>query len=112
MTNLRAKRSGHLGLGGSCNIYMGTFDLTVLKVIGIIRCTCLKRACNSKTAGRRAKRSEIWDLAIVVVCIWDIFCLLVFKVMLGSSSEFVSKWPLTRKQLAVERNGVKSGTCG
>ncbi len=40
---------------------------------GIIRFTCLEMACtNSKTAGRRAKGGETWQLGIVVKCIWGI----------------------------------------
>ena len=35
--------------------------------------------CNSKTAGRRAKRLEIWDSALVEQ-IWDTFDFLLFKV--------------------------------
>ncbi len=38
------------------------FDLLVFKVIlGVIQCTCLKMAFNSKTADHKAKRREIWD---------------------------------------------------
>ena len=37
---------------------------------GVILCTCLKMARSSKTAGHRAKRSEIWDLWILVTHIW------------------------------------------
>ena len=42
--------------------------------------------------------------------IWDTFDLLVFKVILGSFGAFVLKWPVTRKRLAAEQNGVKLGT--
>ncbi len=37
-----------------------------------------------KTSDRRAKRSEIWDLRVVVQHIWGTFGLLAFKVILGS----------------------------
>ena len=40
------------------------------------------------------------------------FEILVFKIILGSFGTLVSKWPVTRKQLAVERNSVKLGTLG
>ncbi len=41
---------------------------------------------NSKTAGRSAKRTEIWDSWVVVTCarVWGIFNLLVFKIVLES----------------------------
>ncbi len=46
---------------------------------------------------------------IVVICIWSEFDLLVSMVILGAFGELVSKWPVTRKQLTVEWNGVKLG---
>ena len=49
----RAKKEGYLGLGGSCNMYMGTFDRLVLGHFGIIQCAGLKMACNSKTTAGR-----------------------------------------------------------
>ena len=63
-------------------------------------------------AYRRVKRSEnkIWDLGGVVTYIRGTFYLLVFKIILGSFGALVSKWPLTRKQLDVVRNGVKLET--
>ncbi len=44
-----------------------------------------------KMAGRRAKRSKIWDSRILVTHTWSIFDLVVFKVILGSFSAFVLK---------------------
>ena len=73
---------------------------------GVIRCTCLKMACNSKVASRRAKQSEIWDWGS---CNMYMGCLklelLMFMVMLGLFGALVSKWPITRKFLAIEQNG-------
>ncbi len=37
---------------------------------------------------RRAKRSEIWDLGVVVTCIWITLDLLGFKVIWGSFSAY------------------------
>ncbi len=48
-----------------------------------------------------------WNLGLgegSCTCIWGAFDLLVFKIILGS------KWPVTRKQLAIERNRVKFRT--
>ncbi len=59
-------------------------------------------ACNSKTAGYRDKRTEIWDSGIVVPCIWSTFDILVFRVILGLCGATVSKWPVTRKWLGIE----------
>ncbi len=54
---------------------------------GVIRLTCLEITYNSKTD-------------------------LVFKVISGSFGALVSKWPVSGKRLAVERNGVKFGSRG
>ena len=56
------------------------------------------------------KWSEILESWIIVICIPGTYGLLVFKVNLGSFGALVSKWPVTGKQLAVERNEVKFGT--
>ncbi len=68
-----------------------------------------------RTAGRRAKLSEIWDSEgrchITGMC--GTFDLLVsFKVILVSFGALVSKWPLSQKRLTVDRNGVNVGTRG
>ncbi len=42
--------------------------------------------------------------------IWDIFNLLVLKVIWGSFSALVSTGPVTQNWLAVEQNGLKFGT--
>ncbi len=87
-----------LGVRGSCHMYMGhLWPFSVLGHLGFIQCSCLKMACNSKIAGCRMKRSEIWESWVVVVCIWGTFDLLVLKVILGSFGALVSKWPVTRK---------------
>ncbi len=80
------------------------FDLLLL-VIHVCQ-----MACNSGMAGRRAKQSEIWDSK--VMCMSDTFDLRVFNVILGSFGALVSTWPVTRRQLSVERNGVKFGIQG
>ncbi len=55
------------GTRGTYTIYMGyLWPFSVEGHLGVIRCTCLKVACNSKMAGHRAKRSEIWDLRVLV----------------------------------------------
>ncbi len=58
------------------------------------------------------KWSEIWDPGILVTLIWYTFDFVVFKVILGSFSTLFSKWPVTRKHLIVEQNGLKFGTQG
>ncbi len=62
-----------------------------------------------ETAGRRAKRTKIWDLVTLATHMWCTFDLVVFKVILRSFGARVSKWPVTPKRLVVERNGVKFG---
>ena len=69
-------------------------------------------ACNLKTAGRRAKWSDIWDSMVVVTLMCSAFDILVFEVIWGLFGAFVSEWNETRKRLAVEQNGVKVGTRG
>ena len=62
--------------------YMGyIWPCRVQGHFGVIRYTCLKMTCISKTAGHRAKRTEIWDSGILVVHIWGIFDLVGFKVI-------------------------------
>ena len=58
--------------------------------------------CIGKTAGRRSKQSEIWESGVVVYGVP--LHLLLFKVIWRSFDAFVSKWPVTGKCLAVERN--------
>ncbi len=55
-----------------------------------------------KTAGCRTKRSKIWDSGTLVIHMWRIFDLVVFKVMLGSFGGLVSKWTVTQKRMVVE----------
>ncbi len=62
-------------------------------------------ACLSKTAGLRAKLSEIWDSETLVTHIWITFDLVGFNVILGSLGALFSKWPVSRKRLVVEQNG-------
>ncbi len=45
-------------------------------------------------------------------CISGTYDLLAFRVILEPFGALVSKWPLTRKWLAVEQNGVKFETRG
>ena len=33
---------------------------------GVIRCTCLEVACNSRMVGGRAKQFEIWDRGVLI----------------------------------------------
>ncbi len=67
-----------------------------------------KMACNSKTAGGRAKRTEIWQLGDTGnTYIWSTFDLVEFKVIWGSFSALISEQPVTRTQIVVERNKMK-----
>ncbi len=51
----------------------GAFYFMRFKVIlGVIRCTCLKIVCISKTSGHRAKRGKIWVTWILLSNIWYI----------------------------------------
>ena len=47
-------------------------------------------------AGGRAKRSEIWDLGVVVACIWGTFDLLGLRSFWGHTVH-LSIWPVTQK---------------
>ena len=81
---------------------LGTFDLSVQFHFMVIWCTYLIMAWNSKMAGFRAKWIEIGDSLLLVERIWGTFYLVLFKVFRGSFGVLVSKWPVTRKPLAVE----------
>ncbi len=49
----------------------------------MIRCTCLKMACNSKMDGNRAKLSEFWDSGTLIAHTLVTFNLVLCKVILG-----------------------------
>ncbi len=44
----------------------------------VFQCTCLKMVCNSKTTGRRVKRSEIWTLGTSRIHVGHLCCSGVF----------------------------------
>ena len=101
----RGKQTEMWESGCGSQLYEIPFNLLVCKVnLVIIQGTFLKLACDSKMAANRAKWSEICDSGDVTISIWGTFDLLVFKVIWGSFGVIVSKWPGTRKRLAVERN--------
>ncbi len=60
-------------------------------------------ACNSFTAGHRAKWSEIWDSVTLVTHILGTFDLVGFKVILGSFGALASKWPVYISKTASHR---------
>ncbi len=62
-------------------------------------------ACNPRTAGHRAKWSNIWDSGISLTHIWGTYDLVVFEVTFEPFSAFVSKWHVTRKRLVWSRKG-------
>ncbi len=63
-----------------------------------------------ETANRRTKRNEIWDSVLLVEHEWGTFDFVVFIVILGSLGARFSKWPVIRKPLSAERNGLKFET--
>ncbi len=69
-------------------------------------------ACNSKPASRRAKRTDILDSGTLVTHIWGTFDLAMFNVILGSLNTIVAKWPVTKKRMVVEQNGLIFWTRG
>ncbi len=69
------------------NTYIGyIWPYSVQGHFGVIRWTCLKIACISKTDGRRATRTEIWDSWILLTYIWDAYNPVGSKVILWSFS--------------------------
>ncbi len=74
---------------------------------GVICCTCLKMACNSKADHFRVKAKGIETGARVLVeHIWCTFDLVVFNVIWGSFGAPVSKWTVSLKWLTVKQNGL------
>ena len=61
-----------------------------------------KMACNSKMA--RVKQAETWELRGSCNMYMGYLRPLVFKVSLGSFGTLVSKLPLARKKLALNKN--------
>ncbi len=68
-------------------------------------------ACISKVASRKVKRTEMWDSGTPIIHILGYIDLVGFKVIWGSFSVLFSKWPIARKGVAIERNGVKFASC-
>ncbi len=66
----------------------------------------------SKTVGRRVKLNEIWNSGIVVIHIYGIFDLAVFKVIVGVIRCICLKWPVSQIRMVIEQSGVKFGTRG
>ncbi len=64
----------------------------------------LKMACMSNIAHRTAKRSEIWNLWILVTLIWGIFNLAGFKVIWGHLVHYSQKKLVIQQQLVLLRN--------
>ncbi len=56
----------------------------------VIRCNCLKTACNSRTAGRRGKLIEILNPGVVVTRIWGALTLFLISDTLSLCSFFSS----------------------
>ena len=82
----------NLALEDNRNMSMGYLDLLVFNVILVsFGALVSKWPVIRKTAGCRARLSEIWESEVVVICIWGIFRLLVLKVILGSFGVLVSK---------------------
>ncbi len=53
---------------------------------------------------------QFWTRGIQVTCMLRIFDLILFKGILRSFGALVSKWPITRKRLAIEWKGLKFET--
>ena len=63
------KMAGHrvkqwnMGVKSSCSMCIGyLWPFIVQSNFCIIQCTCVKMACNSKTASSKTKRSEVWEV--------------------------------------------------
>ncbi len=67
-----------------------------------------RQHCISKTACRRAKRSEIWASGVSIQCIQGTFDSYVLDVILGSFGAFlIFDQLVSRKRRVVEQNAVK-----
>ncbi len=103
-------KGGNLRLGDTRVIVIRYIDLIGFRVIGVIRCTCLRMTCISKTGGRKVDSIEIWGSRILVTYMQ--YLDLVGFVMWGSFGACVSKWPETWQRVVVEWNQVKSEARG
>ncbi len=87
-----------------------TFDFLVFKIIWGHSMHLAQNGLRLEKGNcRGVKQTEIWESCTVVIHVWGTLDLLVLNVILGSFSALVSKWPLTRKQLALEQNWLKFG---
>ena len=99
---LQSKTEWYLELAGKCGMHMRyLWHFHVQGHFGVIWCTsCLNMGCNSNTTACWAKRVEIWESLLVLVCIHNTFEILVF--MQGHFRVIrctCLKWPVTRKWL-------------
>ncbi len=104
---------GKLRIGYLVEETRSTFDLTVQCHFGVNQCTCLKMALTSKTADHRGTQTKTWDSGVTIghagdTLIWT----RIVQDILRLLTALVSKLPITRQRLAVERNGVKFRTRG
>ncbi len=102
----RAKWSEILELGvpDSCNLY-GIFDHLVLRSTLTLSVHLSQNGVYVQNGWLLSETD--WNLGLRgIMCIWGIFGLLVFKVILDSLIALVSIWPVTQKQLSVEWNGT------
>ncbi len=94
MAGRRVKQNG-IWDSRSCAMFMGyLWPFSVQGGFEVIRCTCLKIPCNLKMAGYRVNGLK-FGTQVDLVSIWGTFDLLVFKVILGHSVHFISKWTVT-----------------
>ncbi len=86
----------------------GTFDLAVFSVILGSFGAFVTVWPVSMTVGHTAKRTESWESRTLVTYYLTLWC---SKSFWGHwMSVVVIKWPVTRKWLVVEQNGLNSGT--
>ena len=102
-----ADRRPNLGRTDTTNTYFYIrylWPCSVYGMVGVIGCISMTTVPNSKTVGGRAKRTEMCDSETQLIYIWGTFDLVVLPVILGT---LVSKWPVPRKRLVIERNAQK-----
>ncbi len=92
------------------NTYIGYLWLcSVQGHFGVIRCTCLKMACNWETDARRGKPTEIWGLGGTSNTHMGYLWPCRVQDDLGLFGALVSKWAITRKRLVVVQTDWKLG---
>ena len=96
------------GTNGSYMYLAYLWPFSVQGHFGVIQCTCLKMAHNSKTSDRKGKLIKIWDSGrsylFYYMCVGYLWPFSFHGYFWGHLGTLVSKWYVTRNEQAIGWN--------